>query len=550
MKVAEAIAETMVAEGIDTVFSLLGEATMHVVSALDSRGVKVVDCRHEGAAMAMADGYSRASGKPVVCAVTTGPAFAHTLVPLTSASRTRSQVVVFTGLRNIDNLGDRQRMDHQGIARMAGVEYRPLHDPGNVVERTREVMDLVRSSGKPVVFDVAEEVQTEDWPWEVEPRPAPAWLETQRIQPDPEFLARAVAMLESAAKPVILAGVGAVHSGAREELIALAAETGALLATSLDAKTLFDGDPFNAGIAGLYSSDPVMELFAESDCVVSFGASLNGYTLAKGYLFPNARIIQVDVAPPRPMASGKAADLYLQSDALAAARALRKELAEAGSSGKTGYRTPEVAARLAGVVIDPKEIEVPPGELDPRQVTAEIDALLPESVGFATGLSGHFWSFTALHMTRRRDPMILGTYVGAIGYGVPVGIGAALADPGRPLVVFEGDGSLMQNIHALDTAARHNVRVLIVVMNNESLGAELYKMQLNGLNAELSNAPGVDIAGIATAFGCRAITATDMDQVRSFVQEFLAGGGPYLLDARISRAVMSRTFRRANLGES
>src|SRR5690606_23084649 len=260
VKVAEAIAETMVAEGIDTVFSLLGEATMHVVSALEGRGVKVVDCRHEGAAMAMADGYSRASGKPVVCAVTTGPAFAQPPVPLTSASRTRSQVVVFTGLRNIDNLGDRQRMDHQGIARMAGVEYRPLLDPGNVVERTREVMDLVRSSGKPVVFDVAEEVQTEDWPWEVEPRPAPAWLETQRIQPDPEFLARAVAMLESAAKPVILAGVGAVHSGAREELIALAAETGALLATSLDAKTLFDGDPFNAGIAGLYSSDPVMEL--------------------------------------------------------------------------------------------------------------------------------------------------------------------------------------------------------------------------------------------------------------------------------------------------
>src|SRR5690606_12221650 len=119
----------------------------------------------------------------------------------------------------------------------------------------------------------------------------------------------------------------------------------------------------------------------------------------------------------------------------------------------------------------------------------------------------------------------------------------------RPMVVFEGDGSIMQNIHVLDTAARHGVRILVVVMNNESLGAELYKMQLKGLNAELSNAPGLDLAGVAAAFGCRSITATSMDQVREFTKDFLAGNGPYVLDARISRKVMSRTFRRSNLGE-
>ena len=164
MNVAQAIARTLHAEGIDTVFSLLGEATMHVVSELDSLGVKVVDCRHEGAAMAMADGYSRATGKPTLCAVTTGPAFAHTFVPLASASRTRSQVIVLTGLRSADHLGDRQRMDHQGLARMAGVAYRPLSDPNNAVERVRDAVDLARAEGRPVVLDVAEEVQVQDYP--------------------------------------------------------------------------------------------------------------------------------------------------------------------------------------------------------------------------------------------------------------------------------------------------------------------------------------------------------------------------------------------------
>jgi thiamine pyrophosphate-dependent acetolactate synthase large subunit-like protein len=548
MDVAEAIAEALVREGIDTVFSLLGEATMHVVSHLDARGVRVIDCRHEGAAMAMADGYSRATGRPVLCTVTTGPAFAHTLVPLMSASRTRSQVIVLTGLRSLDDLGDRQRMDHQGIARLAGVSYRPLVDPDNAVERVREIVDLARYEGKPVVFDVAEEIQVQEYPWDVDERPFPAWRTPQRMHPDPAVVDDAVRMLRGAERPVVIAGAGAVHSGARQELIALAEDTGALLATTLDSKGLFDGDPYNAGIAGLYSSDPVMALLAEADCVVSFGASLNAYTLAKGYLLPTAEFIQVDVLSPRPMKNGQDAECYIQGDALATAKAIRSGLA-AGRSGRAGFRTREVAETLAAVVMDPVEIEVGPDELDPRQVTSELDALLPDSCGFATGLSGHFWSFTALHMTRRREPMVLGTYVGAIGYGVPVGVGAALADPDRPMVVFEGDGSLMQNIHALETAARHGARVLVVVMNNESLGAELYKMQLKGLNAELSNAPGLDIAGVAAALGCRSITATSMDQVRQFTKDFLAGTGPWVLDARISRKVMSRTFRRSNLGE-
>lgn len=549
MNVAGVIAQTLVDEGIDTVFSLLGEATMHVVSALDELGVKVVDCRHEGAAMAMADGYSRATGKPVLCAVTTGPAFAHTLVPLTSAGRTRSQVVVLTGLRNMDDLNDRQRMDHQGIARLANVAYRPLTDPDNVVDRTREVIDLARYEGRPVVYDVPEQVQVVSYDWDLFDRSLPAWRVPQRIQPDPRVVADAASMISGAQRPVIVAGLGVIQSEARDEVLALADDIGALVATTLESKGLFDGDPYNAGIAGLYSSDPVMQCFAEADVVISFGASLNGYTLAKGYVFPIAEFVQVDVLSPRPMRSGQDAECYVQGDAKAVAEALRERVAAAGGVSTAGFRTADVAARLSANDIDPVEIEVGADELDPRRVCAEIDRRLPEECGFATGMSGHFWSFTALHMTRRRWPMLASTFVGAIGYGVPVGVGAAIGNEGRPMVIFEGDGSLMQNVHALETAARHDVRALIVVMNNEALGAELYKMGLKGLNAELSTAPGLDVSGVARALGCTSITATSMVQVGEFVDEFLAGTGTYVLDARISPAVMSRTFRRANLGE-
>ncbi len=542
MNVAEAIARTLVDEGVDAVFSLLGDGTMHIVLHLAELGIPVYETRHEAIAVAMADGYSRSTGKVGLCAITGGPALAHTLVPLTSAARTDSQVIVLTGPSSRDDLTGRQQFDHGAMTTLAGAQFRPIHSADVAVERTREAVDVARIERSPVVLDVTEEIQQEAFEWDVESRPTPAWRTAQRIHPDPVAIDEAVRLIDASERPVVLAGRGAVASGAREALLDLAAHAGAVVGTALDARGLFHGDPFDAGVAGLYSTPGATEVYGGADLVVSFGASLNAHTTVDGYLFPEARVVQVDILSPRPMRSGETADCYVHGDALAVARALRERV----SAGQR-HRTDEVAALLA-TDPDPWDVDLEDGLVDPRALCAALDELLPPECGWASGNSGHFWAFPIMHMPRRREPMIFSTYFGAIGYGIPVGLGAAIGHPDRPMVVFEGDASTVMYVQAIETAARYGARMLIVALNDQVLGAEYHKLVARGIDPTLSRTPDLDLAAVATSLGCPGVTLTDLDRLPAIVEQFLEGDGPLFVDARVSPSVPSRPTRRTEYG--
>lgn len=542
MKVSEAVARALAAEGAKVVFSLLGDTNMEMVVRLAELGMPVHESRHEGTAMAMADGFARTSGEVAICAVTAGPALAHTFVPLLSAARQPSPVVVLTGPHSRDDLEHRQALDHEGLIRLTGASYQPVASPGVAVERVRSVVDLARSQGKPVVLDVPADVQDMEYPWDLDERPPSPWLEPRRISADPASIARAADIIAAAQRPVILAGAGASSPEARQELVALAAERGALLATTINARGLFHGDHYNAGVAGLFAWTASAELFAEADCVVSFGASMNSKTTENGYLFAAARFVQVDVKPPAPMDSGQAADCYVQSDAITAARDLRASLGS--SPAAEGFRTETVAKSLQAE-IDPQSFDVDPGELDPRALCTELDAMLPAECSVVSG-AAHYWSFPIMHMPRWRRPLY-SSYAGSIGYSVSVALGVFLATR-QPVLAFEGDGGFMMYPHALETAARTGARLLVVVMNDRALGAEYHKLRAKGLDNSLAESADPDLAGMARQMGCPAVTLTDLDQLPGVVGGFLAGDGPLLVDARISRNVVSLPYRRAYFG--
>jgi len=543
MKVSEAVARSLVADGAEVVFSLLGDTNMEIVVRLAELGVPVYETRHEATAMAMADGYARATGKVAICSTTAGPGLAHTFVPLWSASRrVPSPVVVLTGPHSRDDVDGRQALDHEGLVRMSSAQYLPLNSPDIAVERARAAMDLVRSRRRPVVFDIPLDVQDQDYPWDVETREHPQWLAPQPMAPDAQQVEAAAALLSNAHRPVIVAGGGAASIAARDELAALAEAAGALVATTTNARGLFHGDPFNAGVAGLFSRDATTALFAEADCVVAFGASMNTHTTVSGYLWPGARFVQVNTAPPGPMENGQSPDCYVRGDAVLAARAIRQRLV---TRSDPGYRTDEVKQTLDAEV-DPTEFEIEPGRVDPRQVCARIDQLLPDECGFVSG-AAHYWSFPQMHMSRWRDPLLYASYSGSIGYSISVGLGAALGT-GRPIVVFEGDGGFMMNPHVLDTVARSGARLLIVVMNDHALGAEFHKLRAKGLSPELATHPELDVAGMAALLGCRSATVTDVDQLDGLVDEFANGAGSMVLDVKVSRNVVSRPYRRSYFG--
>lgn len=545
MNVAEAIARTLVDEGLDAVFSLLGDGTFRIVYHLAELGVPVYEGRHEAYVYAMADGYSRASGKPAVCAITGGPALGHTFTAMTSAARTDSSVVLLTGPSSRDDLRGRQRLDHEAMTELTGARYVPIHGAEVAVDRVRDLLDAVRWERRPAVLDVPEVVQDAVFEGDITARPVPGWRTPQRLQPDPERVADAVRLLETAERPVILAGGGAVLSGALDELRGLGDDVGALMGTALNARGAFHGDPYDAGVAGGYASPAAAELFAEADLVVSFGARMDRFTTMDGALFPEARVIQVDVKTPSPMASGMAADCYLQGDALAVASALRGGLVP--RTDRDGYRTVEVAERLRRPV-DDFTVDLEDGRVDPRELCARLDELLPDDCGWVSGNSGHFWAFPIMHMPRRRQPMLFASYFGAIGYGIPVGLGAALANGDHPVVVFEGDAGAVMHAQAMETAARYDARMLVVVLNDGVLGAEYHSMVAEGYDPGLSMTPDLDLAGLARALGSRAATLTRLAQLPGLVAEFLSGDGPMLVDARVSRRVISQPARRTTYG--
>jgi thiamine pyrophosphate-dependent enzyme len=278
------------------------------------------------------------------------------------------------------------------------------------------------------------------------------------IRPDPEVVDEVVGMIAEAERPIVIGGRGATWSGAKTALEALAEESGALLATTLLGKGLFDGNPFALDIAGTFATDLGREYFAESDLVISAGAGLGHYTTEGGYLFPSAKVVRIDTQPRGLWQGLRTADLHVQADARAAAEAVVARLKEKGIR-RRGWRGNEVASKIAATAEnpDPKPYTPTPGTLDPRPVIKELDATIPKDWDIIVA-GGHCFSFAMTHLRGRPA----GKYhipidFGAIGSGLSAAIGVAAARNNGKVMLIDGDGSLLSAHPGArnDPATRH-----------------------------------------------------------------------------------------------
>jgi thiamine pyrophosphate-dependent acetolactate synthase large subunit-like protein len=547
VKVYEAVARAVIDEGTSTVFALMGDANMEFLAALHTEGLTDIrHSSHESATVAEAEGYARAGNTVAVCTVTCGPGLATALQSLTGAARAHAPIVVITGQPSRDDTTNLQRFDHHGIATLANARYVGVGSAGAVLDAVRNAFRIARTTSTPVVLDVDIDIQASDYPWDFFYEPSSVGLPPiQRPRPDPTVLRAATERLTAAERPVVLAGAGAARSGAVDALRALAAQTGALLASTMPERGLFNGDPFDIGVAGLFSSPIAGELLAEADLVVAFGASMNYFTTEGGYLFPNAAIVHVDLASNITMSTGRSADVYVIADARAAAEELLASVG--GVSPKVGFRTPEVATAIRERPVDATTPEIEPGTADPREVCEELERHLPGTAGLVIG-GGHFWAFPIMHLVRHYEPQLFGHSFGAIGQGLPLALGAAAACPDRPIVLIEGDGSILMNAAELEGLATSDAHIFVLVLNDHAYGAEFHKLRAKGLDPQLGLNPPTDLSAVARAFGCPAATITSAKEVGPIVDQFLATDGPMFVDCRISREVVSAPYRRMHFG--
>ena len=550
-QVSDALAQAFAAEGVDTLFTLMGDANMYWSAAMaENQAARLIHARHEHCAVAMADGYARATGKVGVASVTCGPGFTQIMTALTMAARGNAPLVVFSGDAPIGLPWYMQQIEQAPLALATGAHFIPVRTVDRALDNVREAFYVARTEHRPVVLSIPLDLQKEVFPRRPDYAPSTDLVpRPQVVMPDPALVDEVVAMISAAERPVVIGGRGAVWSGARGTLESLAEESGALLATTLLAKGLFDGNPFALDIAGGFSSDLAREFFAETDLVIAAGAGLGHYTTDGGHLYPNAKVVQIDTSPRGMWQGLRTADLHIKADARATAEAIAGRLRERGIR-RPGWRSNAVAARIASNVPDSREFQVTPGTLDPRPVVRELDTAVPKDWDVVVA-GGHCFSISMTHLQGRPA----GKYhtpldFGAIGSGLSAAIGVAVARGNDRVILIEGDGSLYQHIQELETVRRHGLKLLICVLNDGGYGAETHKFRATGGNPMHATHGRGDIAAIARGFGLNAATVTEMGQFDSLFREHQRTAGATLWDVHTDDLIPSRSFRRVHYGEA
>jgi thiamine pyrophosphate-dependent acetolactate synthase large subunit-like protein len=549
MKVYDAVANAFVKEEATTVFGLLGDGQLTWWAAMARHpGVRLIDAREEGSGLAMAEGYARASGKVGVCSVTHGPGLARLSLSLIAAARSRTPIVVHTSTTKFNDERETQYLNQDRFVTAAECGYIEVMKPDYAEEAVRQAFYRARAESRPIVLSIPMDVAGKECDSDGEDYLPSAALfgGQQRIRPALDRVEAAVRMISESRRPVIVLGRGAKDPHAREAADRLGERIGALIATTLYAKGTLNDSDWYTGISGLFATRAAMELFQEADCVIGIGAGMNVRTLGGGYAYPNARYVHIDVKPHILLGTERGAECYVQGDATETVREIEGMLAKQNFS-QDGFRTAATRNALRGSFRDPGEFEIEPGTVDIREVLEALDTRLPSSVGLVTG-SAHNFSFPVWHMQKRRAFQLSITSFTGVGQVIGNAIGAAVASK-DPVVAVDGDGSALQNIQELDTAARLGVKLLYFIVNDQAYGAEYHKLRAKGLDGNLSAVPTPDLAEVGRALGCRGRQARTLDEVGTGIDEFMAGEGPMVLDVRISRNVISIPYRRLHFGQ-
>lgn len=548
MKVSEALADALAQEAEGPVFGLMGDANMPVWDALcrDER-VRMVWSRHDGAAILMADGFAQATGRLAVATVTCGPGLANAANAILTASRGGSAMAILTGEYIPDGgKGNLQALDQRRFAAACEAEFRSLARLDALADDIAEGFYAARTKKCPVILNMAQPLWEAELKWDWDYRPSRTFLPRVDLAAAPEQVEAVAERLAQAKRPVIVAGRGAVHAGARREIEAVGDRIGALLATSLPGKGFFDGDAYDVGIAGSFSPAATERLLGEADVVLAFGASLNFFTTEGGLLFPAAEVIRVDTraAPP---AIGFTPGPYLQGDARATAAALDRAL-ERRAVRREGFRIESTRTALAGVMPSPPHAT---DGLDPRELMRVLSRTLPEGAQVVSG-AGHFWSWPIAHLALPPGGRFQHTAAfGSIGLALAQGIGAAagVGGAGRRTLVIEGDGSLLQGIQELHAAAEQRIALVVLVMNDSGYGAEVLKMTWKKRDPRDARWKSPDYVALARGFGGDGVRITSEAELAGALERGFAYDGPFVIDAPISPTLVSDSYARLFLGQ-
>ncbi|WP_336361474.1 thiamine pyrophosphate-binding protein [Haladaptatus sp. ZSTT2] len=549
MKFSDLIIRYLIEEDVDTIFTLMAEDVMGITATLKtdwSDDIRVVDARHEQLAMSMADGYARSGSDIGVCVVGRGPAIAQTGTALGTAMVNGSKLLVITGETPTTTLGGLKYFEQETFLSTLTEDAVSIRSEEAFLPTMRDVFRRLRRNKGPIVVQVpwnlmdAEADLSIDWEHErfgtdaVAPNAARAEPLAKQIDAAIERYLDSDATLP----PLILAGEGAVQSDAIAAIEAFASRTGALLATTLQARGYFGDHPYAVGFPGTFGSPLANEVIGQSDFILALGCSLNNHTTDVGRLVDEATIVHVNDDPAH-LERYTPVSLAIVGDVRTTVERLTAELETLDIDFSEKFWTESTKRRIATATPwgDVTYADTS-GRMDPRELITELDGRLPEDRLVVTD-AGHFMNWVIDGITIRHPDDYMWTLdFGAIGVGFPMGIGAAWRVDDRTTVTFVGDAGFMMSLQALDTAVQQDISTIIVIMNDDALGSEYQQLKNRGLSPESAVAKTPDLAALARDFGADAYSVSsvgDLDAIGDIITD--RPSGPVVLDCKIDRDV-------------
>ncbi|WP_144877041.1 thiamine pyrophosphate-binding protein [Microbacterium sp. 1.5R] len=532
------VAHTLV-QHIDAVFGVMGNGNAYFLDALETQTDAVFTAvRHEQGAVVAADAHFRASGRIAAGTATYGAGFTNTLTALAEAVQAHVPLVLVVG----DEPTSGRRpwgVDQIALASAVGARTYTV-GRADAAATTVIAIEHAQTYRLPVVLAIPYDVAAlEAGP--VPPAPAPrlpAPLSPRGAFAD-GMLDEIAAALRNAERPLLLAGRGAWLAGASDALGELAAQTGALTASSALGRGVFPENAYDLGVTGGFGADGAMQLVRSADVAVVFGASLNQFTMRFGELFaPGTRVFQIDIAPAatHPHVGG-----FVRADARLAAEQIVERLRRQGTATSRWRDSVDLSSARS---YESGDDLAPDGRLDPRSAATRIAELLPDDrVVVSDG--GHFigWANMYWPVAAPDRMMMIGTAFQSIGQGWPSVVGAALARRDSTIVLTSGDGGGLMAIADLESAVRAAAgRGMAVIWNDAAYGAEVNLYGLKGLAEGPMRIPEVDFAAFGAAVGAEGVvvrTLADLERLRTWSAEAPADRRFLLLDLRISGDVIA-----------
>jgi len=538
---AQILIKMIKSQGVDTIFGYPGGATIDIHDELSRHDdLRHVLVRHEQGAVHAADGYSRAHDSVGVALVTSGPGATNTITGLATAHTDSIPIVVFTGQVPTALIGNDafQEVDTVGITRPVTKHNYLVKDPKKLASTIQEAFYIARSGRPgPVLVDLPKDILQAHIEFEM-PEETALRSYKPNYKPNKKQLAKAVAMIKEARRPVIFTGGGVILSRASNQLTRIAKIANIPVAGSLMGLGGFPGShPLWLGMLGMHGTYRANMSIGNCDLIIAAGVRFDDRVTGNIEKFaPHAKIIQIDIDPTS-IHKNIEVQCPIVGDCKTALTGILELLEKEDPKNLTIDRAPWLDQIDLWKQTTPLKYEQGKEIIKPQFVVEKLyeathgEAIIATEVG-----QNQMWAAQFYHFDKPNHFVTSGG-LGTMGFGLPAAIGAKAACPDKIVVDVAGDGSIQMNIQELMTAIESKLDVKIVILNNRYLGMVRQWQELFYAKAysdtDMMNAP--DFVKLAEAYGAKGFKCEDPAKVESTLKQGLETPGTVIMEFIVER---------------